>query len=144
MDKSTPFIRNTINAYYYRPDGMSMGEFCKISRIKVYQLERMLELYGQKLMPVLVDFAERNRAIYCRESSECLETLWKESSRLIAVEIFDGEKDRLRKKYHSSLEREIEHVRFRLLIDIAMMPCSEETYAIMRKVHAEVLDGYPY
>jgi len=80
MDKTTPFIKNTINTYYCRPEGMSMGEFCKISRIKVYQLERMLELYEQKLMSVLVDLAERNRAIYCQKSSECLETLWKESS----------------------------------------------------------------
>ena len=64
--------------------------------------------------------------------------------RLIAVEISDGEKARLRKKYQSSLDTEFEHARFRLLVGIVMMPCSEETYAIMRKVHAEVLDGYPY
>ncbi len=96
MGKIPEATRKLINDYYSRPDDMSMGQFCRANKIKVYYLKRVLELYGQKLMPVLRDFSARNEAILSCESGESLDELWKESRRFIAVEVSDQERVRLK------------------------------------------------
>jgi hypothetical protein len=136
------YVRDIINSYYSRPEEMSMGEFCKANQIKVLTLKKLLELHGQKLMPGLTNLAKRSLAIYNRESAESLETLWRESSHLIAIEISDKEKALLGKKYGQWVE--FEHIRFRLLVDVAMMPPSLDAFKVILKVHKEVLSEYPF
>ena len=96
---------------------MSMGQFCRANKIKVYYLKRILELYGQKLMPVLRDLSAYSAA---NASDESLDELWKESRKFIAAEVSDQERVRLKTPSRTSIE--FERIRFRLLIDIAMMP----------------------
>lgn len=76
---------------------MSNGEFYKANKIKVLALNRVFELHGQKLMPGLPNLTKCSLTIYEKESAECLETFWRESSHLIAMKISDKEKDPLLK-----------------------------------------------
>lgn len=72
MRKIPEATRKLINAYYSRPCDMSMSRFCRANKIKVYYLKRVLELYGQKLMPVLRDLSACSEAILSCESGEAL------------------------------------------------------------------------
>ena len=93
MGKIPEATRKLINDYYSRSGDMSMGQFCRANKIKVYYLKRVLELYGQKLMPVLRDLSAYSAA---NASDESLDELWKESRRFIAVEVSDQERGRLK------------------------------------------------
>jgi hypothetical protein len=93
----------------------------------VYYLKRILELYGQKLMPVLRDLSAYGAA---NASDESLDELWKESRRFIAVEVSDQERVRLKTPSQTSIE--FERIRFRLLIDIAMMSYSTKSDKAIR------------
>ena len=130
MGKIPEATRKLINDYYSRPGDMSMGQFCRANKIKVYYLKRVLELYGQKLMPVLRDLSAYSAAIYDDASNESLDELWKESRKFIAAEVSDQE--RVRPKTPSQTSIEFERIRFRLLIDIAMMPYSTKSDKAIR------------
>ncbi|MGI6227848.1 MAG: hypothetical protein ACOYJ1_16550 [Peptococcales bacterium] len=127
MGKIPEAIRKLINDYYSRPDDMSMGQFCRANKIKVYYLKRVLELYGQKLMPVLRDLSAYSVA---NASDESLDELWKESRKFIAAEVSDQERVRLKTPSQTSIE--FERIRFRLLIDIAMMSYSTKSDKAIR------------
>ena len=127
MGKIPEAIRKLINDYYSRPDDMSMGQFCRANKIKVYYLKRVLELYGQKLMPVLRDLSAYSVA---NASDESLDELWKESRKFIAAEVSDQERVRLKTPSQTSIE--FESIRFRLLIDIAMMSYSTKSDKAIR------------
>lgn len=142
MEKVTKYMRDIINAYYSKPKEMSTKEFCSSKKIKVYQLDRMLELYGQKLMPGLVDLTKRNLAIYTYQSQETLNQLWRESSKLIAVQVSDREKNALRR--NDCIATDFEHIRFRLLIDVAMMSSSWDAEQAFYRAHREVLAAYDF
>lgn len=142
MDRVTLHIRTIVNAYYTRPREMSKAAFCKANKLRVYQLDRMLALTGQRLMPGLTDLTRKNLAVYCGESVASLEGLWRQCSELIAVEVSNKERSNIRR--HRNHATEFEHQRFRLLVDIAMMPSSETALAVMQRVHKEVLDEYPF
>ena len=109
---------------------MSMGQFCRANKIKVYYLKRVLELYGQKLMPVLRDLSACGVAIHDDASDESLDELWKESRKFIAAEVSDQERVRLKTPSQTSIE--FERIRFRLLIDIAMMPYTTKSDKAIR------------
>jgi hypothetical protein len=130
MGKIPEATRKLINDYYSRPGDMSMGQFCRANKIKVYYLKRVLELYGQKLMPVLRDLSAYSAAIYDDASNESLDELWKESRKFIAAEVSDQERVRLKTPSQTSIE--FERIRFRLLIDIAMMPYSTKSDKAIR------------
>ena len=127
MGKIPEATRKLINDYYSRPDDMSMGQFCRANKIKVYYLKRVLELYGQKLMPVLRDLSACGAA---NTSDESLDELWKESRKFIAAEVSDQERVRLKTPSRTSIE--FERIRFRLLIDIAMMPYTTKSDKAIR------------
>lgn len=127
MGKIPEATRKLINDYYSRPGDMSMGQFCRANKIKVYYLKRVLELYGQKLMPVLRDLSAYSVA---NASDESLDELWKESRKFIAVEVSDQERVRLKTPSQTSIE--FERIRFRLLIDIAMMSYSTKSDKAIR------------
>lgn len=127
MGKIPEATRKLINDYYSRPDDMSMGQFCRANKIKVYYLKRVLELYGQKLMPVLRDLSAYSVA---NASDESLDELWKESRKFIAAEVSDQERVRLKTPSQTSIE--FERIRFRLLIDIAMMSYSTKSDKAIR------------
>ena len=127
MGKIPEATRKLINDYYSRPGDMSMGQFCRANKIKVYYLKRVLELYGQKLMPVLRDLSACGVAICDDASDESLDELWKESRKFIAVEVSDQERVRLKTSSRTSIEFD-----FRLLIDIAMMPYTTKSDKAIR------------
>ena len=127
MGKIPEATRKLINDYYSRPCDMSMGQFCRANKIKVYYLKRVLELYGQKLMPVLRDLSAYSVA---NASDESLDELWKESRKFIAAEVSDQERVRLKTPSQTSIE--FERIRFRLLIDIAMMSYSTKSDKAIR------------
>lgn len=130
MGKIPEATRKLINDYYSRSGDMSMGQFCRANKIKVYYLKRVLELYGQKLMPVLRDLSACGVAIHDDASDESLDELWKESRKFIAAEVSDQERVRLKTPSRTSIE--FERIRFRLLIDIAMMPYTTKSDKAIR------------
>jgi hypothetical protein len=127
MGKIPEATRKLINDYYSRPGDMSTGQFCRANKIKVYYLKRVLELYGQKLMPVLRDLSAYSAA---NAADESLDELWKESRKFIAAEVSDQERVRLKTPSRTSIE--FERIRFRLLIDIAMMPYTKKSDKALR------------
>lgn len=45
-------MRQLVNEYFNKPKEQTKIQFCKERKIKCYQLNRMIELYGQKFVPV--------------------------------------------------------------------------------------------
>ena len=115
---------------------MDMGEFCKANNIKVYYMRRLLELYGQKLMPGLLDLANRKVSVQQDSSIEGPLSLLNDCGNFIAIEVSDQEKVKLKSKNRTFTE--FERDRFRLLLDIAMMPYTIKGLKAIRLAQEEV------
>lgn len=138
------YIRDIVNEFYSKPVEMTTLEFCKSHKIRKYQLDRYIEIVGQRMGPHLAGFAKRSLDLYY----ECpptyyqqLRELWRECSEMIDREVLISKRRKRRKDVQPS---EFEHIRFKLLIDIAMIPESYEIFETLRKLHNEVLDVYPF
>ena len=128
--------RKLINDYYNRPKNVSLAEFCKANNIKVYYMRRLLELYGQKLLPALRDVAKRTIFSNNQNSAEERLSILNECSNFIAVEVSNQEQVKLKTKSRTCIE--FERDRLRLLLDIAMMPYTTKGLKAIRSAQQEV------
>lgn len=137
MTKFEETARELINDYYSRPSTQDKIQFCKSRNIKAYQLDRMIELYGQRLVPGLCSIGKTlSKPTVTGKRYDTIDGLCREASQLIEVELSDRERV-TRDERVRGCTIPFQRLRMRLLVEIAMMAPTSAGHARLLKMERE-------
>lgn len=134
--------RRIVNDYFNKPKDETKKQFCKTRNIKCYQLNRMIEIYGQRIEPELKEIAKAYTGLTpSGQRFNLIDTWCEETRKLVAVELSDKEyPEYLRNEYNNTLSVRFDRTRLKVIVEIVMLSRTQQNLSKLVMLYRELCE----